>query len=434
MSHLHLALAVFLLTYFLISFRRIPVIKVSRASAALMGALLMVLVGVLSIQRAWEALDIEVLMLLLGMMLLVAALQCCGLFEIICARMVRLSSTPLRFFIIIMVVSAVLSALVLNDAVVLLFTPVIIEACIRLRVNPVPYLIGEVMAANIGSVATVVGNPQNAFIATRAGIGFVDFSLHLVPVAAVCLLASMVMLVFIFRHDLWKRSFPSIPDPDELRTLARLQEVEVCRSRRCILSRKRTLPLLAALTGITVLAFALSHHIGIPLSIIAFSSGSLAAVLAVTLTDLRSKELGERVDWSIILFFIGLFVVIQGVTDSGLLSAFQERILPWGYGDLPDIPGLTLLSAVLSNLVSNVPSVMLLAELIPAGEMELCLLLAASSTLAGNATLIGSAANIIMAERAERLGQEIDFWRFMAVGLPVTAVNLVICVLMFSLF
>lgn len=408
-------------------------IKVSRASAALLGAILMILVGVLSIQRAWEAMDTEVLMLLLGMMLLVAALQCCGLFEIICAKMVRLSSTPLRFFIIIMVVSAVLSALVLNDAVVLLFTPVIIEACLRLRVNPVPYLIGEVMAANIGSVATVVGNPQNAFIATRAGIGFVDFSLHLAPVAAVCLLASMALLVFIFRHDLWKQSFPSIPDPDDLKTLARLQEVEVCKSRRCILSRKRTLPLLVALTGLTVLGFALSHHVGIPLSIIAFSSGSLAAVLAVTLTDLRSKEVGERVDWSIILFFIGLFVVIQGVTDSGLLSAFQERLLPWGVGDLPDVPGITLLSAVLSNLVSNVPSVMLLAELIPAGEMELWLILAASSTLAGNATLIGSAANIIMAERAERLGQEIDFWRFMTVGLPVTAVNLVICVLMFSL-
>lgn len=434
MDSLYLALAVFLITYFLISFRRIPVIKLSRSSAALFGAFLMVALGILSMQRAWEALDIEVIMLLSGMMLLVGTLQSCGMFEIICVTMVRLSSTPLRFFLLIMTVSAILSALVLNDAVVLLFTPVIIEACIRLRVNPVPYLIGEVMAANIGSVATVVGNPQNAFIATRAGIGFLDFSVNLVPVAVLCLLASMMLLVFIFRRDLWRVSFPSALDPDGLMTLHQVRQVENQNSCRRLIPRKRLLPLLAVLTLGTVMAFAFSHQMGVPLSHIAFISGAAAVILSVSLTDLKPRELVDRVDWSIILFFLGLFVVIQGVTDSGLLSAFQVSPIFGGGESVLDLPGLTMLSAVLSNLFSNVPSVMLLAEMIPVGETELWLILAASSTLAGNATLLGSAANIIMAERAERLGQEIDFWRFMLIGLPVTAMNLVICILIFTVF
>lgn len=434
MNTFPLALGIFILTYLFISVRNIPGIKIGRSSAALIGATLMVGLGVVSFPRALSSIDVEVIILLLGMMLLVSSLQNCGLFEIICAKILRLSSTPLRFFILIMVVSAVLSALVLNDAVVLLFTPVIIEACYRLRVNPFPYLIGEVMAANIGSVATVVGNPQNAYIGTKAGISFLEFSATLLPVAALCLLSSTLFLVFIFRKDVLFHTFSA---PSEIESFLNPSRAEQSkdkeRTRQGILTSGLVLKILVILTIATVMMFAFSNALGIPLYTIAIGSGLLAAFISIFLNDSRVKDIGKGVDWSIILFFIGLFVVIQGAIDSGLLSQLEHYFFLWSGTTSLDVVNIGLLSAFMSNLVSNVPSVMLLGELISLQDTSLWLALAASSTLAGNATLMGSAANIIMAEKAEKMGHVINFWKFMLIGIPVTMLNLGICILLLSI-
>ncbi len=422
MDVLHTALAVFVLTYFLISARHLPRIRMERSTAALLGAALMVIVGATTVSGALRSIDVEVLMLLLGMMLLVSSLQTCGLFRIISEWMVRRSTTPLRFFTLICVVTASLSALVLNDAVVLLLTPVIIETCYRLRLKPFPFLMGHVMAANIGSVATVVGNPQNAYIATQAGIGFLDFSYRLLPAAAVCLTVMIAMMAVIFRKDLLGGSLEA-PDPS---VMASFDHAEVeGRVRGQLLRRGSNLRLLLLVTAATVAAFTASNAIGLPLGHIAIIAGSVAALLTALLTDVRPREISSGVDWSILLFFIGLFVVIQGAVDSGLMQAmevglFTNTPLESGSGS-----SMAVLVALLSNLVSNVPAVLLVVGLMPVtGDMWYSL--AAVSTLAGNATIIASAVNIIMAERAERLGVRIEFWRFMAAGLPVAVVTTLI--------
>lgn len=424
------ALVILVLTYLLISVRVLPRVRVGRATAALVGAFLMVFTGVMGLTEAWMSIDIDVLLLLLGMMLLVSSLQSCGLFDIICAWMVRTSSTPIVFFILVCIVTAVLSALVLNDAVVLLLTPVIIESCYRLGIKPFPYLIGHVMSANIGSLATVVGNPQNAFIATKAGIGFIDFSMRLLPVATISLLMMMVMLVAIFRKDILETNFDRTLDSARMVTIEGLKERDAC-TRRCIIGRVGNLRLLLVITLVTVVAFTWSQSLGLPLAHIAFISGTTAALLTTLLTDVRASEINDGINWSIILFFVGLFVVIGGAASSGLLSDFETSLVAISGQDADSPMVLFLSAAFLSNLVSNVPAVLLIAEMLPMSE-DAWYSLAAASTLAGNATLIASAVNIIMAERAEKLGVEIDFLRFMAVGLPVSIVTLTLAFLLMT--
>ncbi len=416
------ALAILILTYLLISVRFIPLVRMGRASAAMLGASLIVATGVLAFGDALRSIDLDVLFLLLGMMLLVSSLQSCGLFDIICGWMVKVSTTPLTFFMLVCIVSAVLSALVLNDAVVLLLTPVIIESCYRLGIKPFPYLMGHVMSANIGSLATVVGNPQNAFIATRADIGFIEFSSRLLPVASVSMILMMVVLIIIFRQDILINGFNKPSNPSSMITL---KDGEKRDSLRCFgtIGRLDNLKILLIITSMTVLAFAFSQSLGLPLAHIAFLSGAIAAIVTVLITDVRVSEINSGVNWSIILFFIGLFVVIGGASSSGLLSNLETSLMVFS-GQDADSPILLFISAaLLSNLVSNVPAVLLIAELLPVSG-DAWFHLAAASTLAGNATLIASAVNIIMAERAERMGVEIDFLKFMAVGLPISIITL----------
>ena len=369
MSGIWVALAVFLFTYFLISIRRLPRIRLDRPIAALLGAALMILFGVVAPQRALESIDLDIIFLLLGMMLLVVALELCGLFEWVSLRMVRYASTQFRLLLIIMLASAILSALVLNDAVVLMFTPVVIRACHLVRTDPVPFLVGEAVAANIGSVATVVGNPQNAYIATKAGIGFLEFSAVLLPIAAISL-ALGVALIYIrsligengsgFQELLMKTNMGMMAGIDRLR------------------KRRRALMVILTITFLAVLGFSLSNFIGVPLSMVAFIAGVAAFLTLLLLTDVRGREVLRGVDWSILLFFVGLFIVLQGVIDSGLLAEIQALFPGFGEGETPTLGTLTFFSAVLSNLVSNVPAVMLLGEMIPANDVGLWLALAAN--------------------------------------------------------
>jgi Na+/H+ antiporter NhaD/arsenite permease-like protein len=435
-SGIWVALAVFLFTYFLISIRRLPRIKLDRPIAALVGAVLMLVLGVVTPERALESIDLDILLLLLGMMLLVVGLELCGLFEWVSIRMIRYSGTQFRLLLLVMVVSAVLSALVLNDAVVLMFTPIVIKACRLVKTDPVPFLVGEVVAANIGSVATAVGNPQNAYIATKAGIGFLEFSAALLPVAVVSLLIGVALIYLVFRKDIEKG------DAAVLRSLA--LENGWSRLRNSILAgdsqakegmvnlrkRRRALQAILLITIIAVLGFSLSSFIGISLSMVAFAAGVAAFLVLLLMTDVRSGEVLRKVDWSIILFFVGLFIVLQGVRDSGLLTEIQALFPGFGPGETSTLGSLTLFSAVLSNLVSNVPAVMLLGEMIPIQSTDLWLALASSSTLAGNATLLGAAANIIVAEKAESMGVEVSFMRFVKAGLPIAILTLLVSTLL----
>jgi Na+/H+ antiporter NhaD/arsenite permease-like protein len=439
MGTLWIALAIFLVTYALISIRRFPKVRIDRPAAALVGAALMVALGVVDPTQAINAINMDILILLVGMMLLVAGLELCGFFEWVSLRMIKYSRDQFTFLVLTMLITGGLSALVLNDTIVLLFTPIIIRTCRLLKSNPVPFLVAEAISANIGSVATVVGNPQNAFIATKANISFATFSAQLLPVAVVCMLVAIAILYAFYRKDINKgnaqeyrrkiladgwQAFQDELVKGDAATTSGIKKLK---------DRKYGLYALMVITALTFAAFVLSHVFGTPIALIAFLGGAAALFLVPLLTDVKPKEMLNGVDWSIILFFVGLFIVIEGVKESMLLDHIKDFFPGFHDGEVPSLDWLTVLSAFLSNLVSNVPAVMLLSEMIPLSHTDLWLALASSSTLAGNATILGAAANVIVAEKAEGMGVEVNFWKFTLVGFPIAMATLFVSTVMLML-
>jgi Na+/H+ antiporter NhaD/arsenite permease-like protein len=405
-----IALIVFLVTYALIALRKIPGTKIGRAGIALIGGALMIVLGILPFTEIWTYINYELLLLLFGMMLIVAGLESVGFFDIIVKRLIAGGSGRRKFLVSLMLLSATLSALMLNDAVVLLLTPVTVKCCRILKADPVPFLVGLFISSNIGSVATAVGNPQNAYIATQAGITFIEFSVRMLPLMLITIFVAVAMIVLFFRKDL-----------DRIKDTGNTDEIE--EAEKDPLRLKAMFVLLLA----TVILFTLSDMLGIPLYVVALISGAVALLIGMTKGVKRAVWMVRRVDWSIILFFVGLFVLMGGVVTSGLLTQITGLFPGFGEGETPSIAGLTALSAVLSNLFSNVPSVILISEMIPSQEV-FWITLAASSTLAGNATLIGAAANMIVAEGAEKYNVKLDFWRAVKIGLPVAIVSLLITI------
>ena len=391
----------FVVTYALISLRRLPWIEVTTWQASLFGAVLMLIVGAVTLDLLPDYINTDILLLLLGMMLLVASLDVCGFFDIAAGMLMRCSVSGRMLLGSVMILSAVLSALVLNDAVVLLMTPAVIRCCGKAGCDPIPYLIAVFVSANIGSAATVIGNPQNAYIATSANIDFLTFSQYMVPLSLICLALSYVLLLLLFG----KRLDPAHPDVH----------------REPMRYDRRLYPVLAIMIAMIAL-FALSHSLDIPLWSIAMAGGALSYLIVATKGRKAVFHVVKRVDWGVILFFIGLFIVMGGAVESGLIDTLTDAFP--GFSESPSIGSLTVVTAVLSNLISNVPSVILLDNLIPAGDLALWLTLSASSTLAGNMTMIGAAANVIVSEEAEKVSVRIDFWRFLKIGIPVSLVTL----------
>ncbi len=432
------ALVIFLVTYALISIRRFPKVRIDRAAAALIGAALMVIFGVVRPDDALAAINLNIIILLIGMMLLVAGLELCGFFEWVSLRMIKYSRNQFSFLVLTMVVTATLSALVLNDTIVLIFTPIIVRTCRLLKSNPVPFLIAEAISANIGSVATEVGNPQNAYVAAQTGIAFASFSAKLIPVSAVCMLVAIAVIYLVYRKDIEKGSvedFRKKIETDGWKCFEKdiVNGDATARSGyKKLIERRVALIALLVITAGTFVAFVTSHLIGAPIAVIALVGGVLALLVVPLLSDVGSKELLDGVDWSIILFFIGLFVVIQGVTESSLLNDIKGFFPGFGAGGQPTIAWLAALTALLSNLVSNVPAVLILGALIPVSQSQLWIALAASSTLAGNATILGAAANVIVAEKAEAKGVAVDFWKFTLVGFPIAMATLFVSTLMLT--
>jgi len=420
-----LALVIFALTYVLISIRRFRWFNVERPMVALLGAGLMILLGVVGPEEALQAIDLNTLALLLGMMILVGCLEVCGFFTWVSLRIISRSKNRLHLLVLVMVVTAVLSALILNDTVVLLFTPIIIRTCMLIKSDPVPYMVAIAISANIGSVATAVGNPQNAYIATQSGISFIEFSAALLPIAVVSMLVAIPMVWLVFRKDLKDGSSRN----------GRIIDAQAISKQVNFKGMDRSIWLVGGIILAVFIGFIITPFLGVPLAVVAFVGGSLALFL-VPLTNKKasSKAILQGVDWTLLLFFIGLFIVLKGVETSGLLQEMEDAFQSVSHGGLSTIPGLSFFTALLSNLISNVPAVILLTPFVASiGETSLWLALAASSTLAGNATILGAAANVIVAENGEKLGVQMPFWRFLKAGLPVTIVTLVISIIILQL-
>ena len=414
-----LALLVFLFTYSLISIRRVRSVSIDRPAAALFGAALMIILGVVTADQVLEAIDLNIIGLLLGMMIIVSCLEITGLFDRVAVLLVNRCADRFTLLWLSMGITALLSALILNDTVVLMFTPILIKVCRSIDANPVPFLVGEALAANIGSVATGVGNPQNAYILIQSGISFSDFALALTPLAMISLAVAVGLVALVFRKEMFDGSLgkPRPIDRSMVMSAAPRKRME-----------KPFFLVLAVLVAVFV-GFTASSWLGVPISLVAFLGGCfLLLALPLMKRDTGTTPILRGVDWTLILFFVGLFILLKGVETSGLMDMMLDSFANVGAG-IAGVAGLTVISSVLSNLISNVPAVMLLSPAIPVGNDTLWLSLATSSTLAGNATILGAAANVIVVEKGLSMGVEVRLWDFVKAGLPVTLVTLLISVL-----
>lgn len=395
-----IAAVIFALTYLVIGLQKVPRLHIGRPAGALLGAVAMVAWGVIDFETAKRAIDLDTILFLLGMMIVLAYLELSGFFEVV-ERHVLGFATSARALLWLVVGSAgLLSALFMNDTICLMLTPVVLRVTRRLDLAPVPYLVALVTAANIGSVATILGNPQNALIAVRSGIGFLAFLHGLWPVAAAGLLVDGCLLSLLYRRSITRAPL-RVPPPREPRTV-----------QRYLLAAS----LVAGAGMVTALA------LGAPPA----GAAMTAAAGVILAGAARPRDALKQVDWSLLLFFGGLFVVMHAVDRAGLADVLVSRLASTTDPLAPPVALAHLGTAValLSQAVSNVPAVMLFVpglEALPAASAApLWLALAAFSTLAGNLTILGSVANVIVFETARRDGVEIGFLEYLKAGAPLT--------------
>ena len=393
-------LAIFVFTYLVFAIGNFPGLKLDRTGAALAGALLMVVTGSLSEAGALAAIDFHTLVLLLGMMIIVANLRVSGAFALVARWLLEQAHKGYALLAMTVLASGVLAAFFINDVVCLSLAGPLIEVARILEIDAAPLLIALATGSNIGSVATITGNPQNMIVAGFAHIGYSAFAIRLAPVAVASLLVDYVVIAWLYHGRLSR-----IRRRDDLHLPAPPPE------RRYHLIKSSTV------AGAVLVLFAM----GYPTHLVALGGG--AALLFTRRTQPRS--IYEQIDWTLLVMFAGLFIVVRGAETTHLL---EDLVRAAGPERLKNVAVLSVAAAVLSNLVSNVPAVLLFKPIYPqiSQGMSTGLVLASASTLAGNLTLLGSIANLIVIEQARREGIEISFIDYLKVGLPVTLVTLAI--------
>jgi Na+/H+ antiporter NhaD/arsenite permease-like protein len=393
----------FVLTYIGVALGRIPGLALDRTGIALLGAIAMVVGGVLTLEAAVAAVDVPTILLLYALMIVSAQLRLGGFYTRTALRIVRLLDRPRRFLAVSMATAALLSALLANDIVCLAFTPVLARALLRSGRNPLPFLLGLAAASNIGSAATIIGNPQNMLLGQVGGLDFLEFAAWCAPPALGALLAAFGIICGLYRGDLQKApGRQDGVDPPEVRW----PDFDPWQSAKGL-----------AATGLLVVLFLTP----IPREIAAVG----VAGLLLCSRRMTSRALLGLVDWHLMTLFCALFVVVRGIELAGLPLAAMEGLGRVGV-DLR-APGLMVaVATLLSNLVSNVPAVMLLTRFLDPGEPHQWYLLGLSSTFAGNLIVIGSIANLIVIEQARSCGVPISFRAHARVGIPVTLASLAV--------
>ncbi len=397
------AALIFLATYVGVALGSIPGLALDRTGIALLGAIAMVASGVLDTAESFRAIDTSTILLLYALMVLSAQFRLGGFYTHTALRITRYLKWPGAFLLLLMATAALLSSILANDIVCLAFTPVLCAALLRASLNPVPFLIGLACASNLGSAATIIGNPQNMLIGQVGRLDFGAFVFHCGPPSVLSLFAAYGILLLAYRGK-WKGG----PVPG-----AALKEDWPSYDRHQ--SRKGLL-----LAGLLIVLF----FTPLPRELTAI------AVAGVVLCSRRFKTrtiLG-LVDWHLITLFCALFIVVEGVVKYQIPQKAVLLLAARGL-DINDPPVLAFVSVVLSNVVSNVPAVMLLLRNMDLGNVSNLHLLALMSTYAGNLITIGSIANLITIEYAAAYGVRIGFREHAAVGVPVTVVSVSIALL-----
>ena len=406
-----------LVTLIALSAGTVPMLRLNRATIAVIGAAALLATGVLSMTQAAATIDPSTILLLLSMMMINAVLELAGFFSLAGRLVIERAGSPLVLLILVAVSSGVLSMLFLNDTVVLMFTPLVCSITLRLRRNPLPYLIALATAANVGSAATITGNPQNILIGTSSGIPYLVFLAHLGPVAAVGLVIVVAVVRWLYPAEFKERRFGVIEGEADLPPLAtdRPARAPGAPGAQNTVVYAPILRKSLAVIAIMVVAFLA----GAPVAPAAFFA---ACALLIT-RRIKSEKILTLVDWPLLVMFSGLFVVTGALELTGISQRLFELVKTLAYSG---VAPLSLVTALLSNTISNVPAVLLFRPLIPnfPNPTQAWLTLAASATLAGNFTLIGSVANLIVAEQALKMGVRLTFMEYLRAGALITVLTL----------
>jgi Na+/H+ antiporter NhaD/arsenite permease-like protein len=400
-----LATIIIITTLIGVAIGRYPKLRMNRATISLVGATLLAAIGAISINEAFDAVDLNTIVLLFSMMIINVNLRLSGFFGIISNKIISLSKTPSKLLGLITFCSGFLSAVFLNDTIVLMFTPLLLEITKRQKINPIPFLIILVASANIGSAATFIGNPQNMIIGTSSGIAFSQFTIYQLPVVIAGL-----FLIWLIIRIIYRREFRNVK-------IALTEEIKI-RPYKPLLIKS----IVASLIMIT------AFFIGVSIPLAALIG---AAILLIT-RRLKPERVFREIDWSLLVFFASLFVVTHSIKTSGLselifINAKDSISESWFY--------FSVVSTVLSNIVSNVPAVLLMKQIIPQlpDPETAWMVLAMVTTFAGNLTLLGSVANLIVAESAKSNGVHLSFLEYLKAGIPITLFTIAVGVLWFSI-
>jgi Na+/H+ antiporter NhaD/arsenite permease-like protein len=400
---LWVTLAGFLVTYAGLAVGKVPGLRIDRAGIALVGAAFLLATGVVSFKEAVENIDFATIALLLGMMIVVAYLRSAGFFDRLAGLVLGRVHGPYLLLAATMGLSGLLSAFLVNDVVCVALTPLVLHLARRLGLDPIPHLIGVAIASNIGSTATLTGNPQNMMIGNLSKISYLHFAAKLAPIAVLGMALGYAVVAIVSRGRLATRYGAT--------KVAETKQPSRAPHRRLLAKS------LAVTIGVVVLFFA-----GAPMEVTA-----LGAAAVLLLSRVNPKRIFGQVDWGLLVMFAGLFVVVH---------AFKTHVVAvWGLDRLDGLREggvlrLSVVAAVLSNLVSNVPAVLLFQPIVvamePAAQESAWLTLAMSSTLAGNLTVLGSVANLIVVESAMREGVTVSFVDYLKAGVPVTVLTLAV--------
>jgi Na+/H+ antiporter NhaD/arsenite permease-like protein len=393
-----MSVVIFTLTYLVISGQRLPLLRLDRPSAALCGAVAMVLSGALSSQEAYAAINFDTISLLLAMMLFCAYLSEAGFFRLLAYRTVLRARTPSRLLIGLVFAAGALSAVLVNDAVCVMFTPIVVQVVRDAALPPLPFLLALASAANIGGVVSLAGNPQNMIIGTSGHLAFGRYFFRMLPVGILGLALDAALLYLLFHKELPKEPLPlpKVAPP--------------------VGDRETIRKALVALSSVVV-----GFLLGRPMA----GTALVGAVLLMIMARTASRAAFEKVDWSLLVFFASLFVVIEGAARSGLVARAHDALAPlFGSSAASQLIRFGLFTEMASNVFSNVPYVLVARNWVQrlAQPEYQWTGLAMSATLSGNLTLVGSVANLIVFELAGPLGR-VGFLRFFRYGLLITAVT-----------
>lgn len=400
-----LGLAIFVVTYGLIATERLH-----KTIAAMAGGVAMVLLGIVSQEQAFEEIDFNVIFLLAGMMILAGIIRKTGVFGWLAVRSARFAGgDPYRILVVMSIITAVASAFLDNVTTVVLVGPITLFLAARLGMNPMPFIIAEVLASNIGGASTLIGDPPNILIGSAANIDFATFALNMGPLALIILVLFLVAARWLFRGQLEV-------DPAMRDSLLALDEREMITDPGLL---RRSL----AVLGLTLLGFLLHGALHLEPATIALAG----AVLLMVVAGQDPHEVLHEVEWPTLFFFIGLFMVVAGIIEIGLIDAFATALIDVTGGALAGGAFVLLwMSAALSAVVDNIPYTATMLPVVQQmseaheGSLALWWALAAGADLGGNATIIGASANVILASMVEREGHPISFGTFFRYAAPVT--------------